>query len=90
MVIKTALWYLSLAALVGAVEPPTPMVAPLNYTHNGTDLQGFLSVPEGNMTDLLPAVVIIPYVRAHDLSCCYRKLVTYSSHTLSFQRLGRR
>lgn len=62
MKIKTA-FCLSLAALVGAVEPPTPMVSPLNYTHNGTDLQGFLSVPEGNMTDLLPAVVIIPYVR---------------------------
>ena len=48
---------LALAAMVGA--QPTPMVTPMDYSHDGVELQGFYAEPE-SFDGLLPAVVIIP------------------------------
>ena len=54
---------LCLASLVASVEPPAPAVTAVDYTHEGDELQGFVSEPEGT-TGLLPAVVFIPYVQS--------------------------
>ena len=53
---KSAL-FLAMAALAGA--QPTPMVTPMDYTHDGVELQGFYAEPE-SFDGLLPAVVFIP------------------------------
>ena len=58
------------AALVcstsGQVDPPMEAsVMSMNYTHNGTDLVGYYSIPEGDGP--FPAVVIIQYVSNHSL-----------------------
>jgi len=34
-------------------------VVPVNYTHSGADLQGFLAVPD-TLLEPVPAIVIIP------------------------------
>lgn len=46
-----------------AVDPPiaAPNVEPMNYTHDGAALQGFLATPSSS-DGPFPAVVIIPCV----------------------------
>jgi hypothetical protein len=42
---------------------PNPKVTAMNYTHNGTELIGYYSMPDTTTsTGPFPAVVIIPYV----------------------------
>lgn len=45
--------FLAMAAMAGG--QPTPMVTPMDYTHEGVELQGFYAEPE-SFDGLLPAV----------------------------------
>ena len=58
LTMKSALC-LCLASFAVAVEPPAPAVEAVDYTHEGDELQGFVSEPEGT-SGLLPAIVFIP------------------------------
>jgi hypothetical protein len=58
MMLKSAL-LLALVALAAA--QPTPDVTPMDYEHEGVELQGFYAEPE-SFEGRLPAVVIIPCV----------------------------
>ena len=45
------------ACILGSVVKAE--VVPVNYTHSGADLQGFLAVPD-TLLEPVPAIVIIP------------------------------
>lgn len=64
-------------------------LVPVNYTHDGDDLQGFKVIP--NATGKSPALVLIPYVSVYfgEFVSCASLLVSLTQHAFTLALLLR-